>query len=172
MRRRLDKREVRNSKFMFKSVIILDIIYIIYFLISFFTKKITLFWGLFWLFLLLISTLTLTDAIKYKSNIPYKKTNKKGILKRFFMGIIAGLHYSHFIGTYNHKTYNTQVFYPETLECYVGVSFAFLMIVAYIILTFLLKTKIGDYAIFLLAIPIITNIFSIILNIRTSNKRI
>ncbi|GAJ22526.1 unnamed protein product [marine sediment metagenome] len=62
------------------------------------------------------------DSRKYKKNIPYIQIKKKRKnANKFFVGLLAGLHYLFFIGTYNHKKYNTQVEHPETLECHVAV---------------------------------------------------
>ena len=58
---------------------------------------------------------------KYSKNIPYNPSKKKkSISSRVYLGILGGFHYAHFIGTYNHQKYNTQVFTPETLECNVA----------------------------------------------------
>ncbi len=58
---------------------------------------------------------------KYDCNVPYRKKKiKKKILSRIFTGLLVGVHYVHFMFSYNHKKYNTQVDTPKSLECYVG----------------------------------------------------
>jgi len=58
---------------------------------------------------------------RYDCNVPYRKKKiKKNILSRIFTGLLAGVHYVHFMFSYNHKKYNTQVDIPKSLECYVG----------------------------------------------------
>lgn len=99
---------------------------------------------------------------KYKKNTPYiQSKKKKSLLSRIKLGILAGIHYSHFIGTYNHKKYNTQVFTPETLECDIGGSLAAILIIIYPILAYYLQSIYGDIYLFILTIPIITNLISI-----------
>jgi hypothetical protein len=107
---------------------------------------------------------------KYNKNIPYKESKKeKNISKRILKGISAGMHYSHFIGTYDHKKYNTQVFTPKTLECYIGGSLATLILFVYPILAFNLSNNFGPIWLVLLVIPVASNIISIILD---KNRRV
>lgn len=114
----------------------------------------------FLIFIVIISFFLSSDWKKYKKNTPYTPTKKKNTFHRIILGLIAGIHYSHFIGTYNHKKYNTQVFTPETLECYIGGSFAAILYLAYFAIADYFKTFIGIYGLSVLLIPIITNIVS------------
>jgi len=99
---------------------------------------------------------------KYKKNLPYSPSKKKeNIIKRIYLGILAGIHYILFIGTYNHKKYNTQVFYPTTLECYLGNLSGLVMEAIIIILFIIAKFKFGEIANLILLIPIITNLISL-----------
>ena len=115
--------------------------------------------------LVLVSLIYRYEAKKYKRNNPYNSPKKK---KRFFhrlkLGILAGIHYSHFVGTYNHKRYNTQVFTPKTFECYLGGSIAGLIIGVYLFLSFYLYLRIGIFGSLIIFIPIISNIISIIID--------
>jgi len=82
--------------------------------------------------IILISLLS-RDWRKYNQNTPYTPTKiKRNILARIALGIKAGFHYLHFIETYDHKKYNTQVFTPKTLECYIGVLFAVIFWITYL----------------------------------------
>ena len=98
-----------------------------------------------------------------KKNFPYKKyNNKKSILQRVMLGILAGWHYQFFIGNYNHKKYNTQVWYPETLECYFGNISQLIIFILYVFIAVKIYTTNLYYAIAFMLIPIITNIISLI----------
>lgn len=102
------------------------------------------------------------DFIKYNQNIPYKPNKKKRkLFLRIYLGFTAGIHYVNFIGTYNHKKYNTQVYSPKTLECYLANLSAFLFLIAYIIVSWQLYSNFGSIALSFLAIPIILNSISI-----------
>ena len=107
-------------------------------------------------FVLLIG---IKESFQYNKNIPYQKTKgKKNFIKRIFIGLLAGLHYSHMIFTYNHKKYNTQVFYPETIECYFGLSWA-VFLCLYGLVAYLVSSNFEGYWYFLVLIfPVITNI--------------
>jgi CDP-diglyceride synthetase len=123
----------------------------------------------FWIYIIFMFFIIRIEFKKYNKNIPYKESKKeKNISKRILKGILAGIHYSHFIGTYDHKKYNTQVFTPKTLECYIGGSLAALVLFVYPILAFNLSNKFGYSWLIILVIPIISNIVSIILNKRTN----
>mgnify|MGYP001601631642 CR=1 FL=1 len=99
---------------------------------------------------------------KYEHNFPYKQyKSKKNILERALLGLLAGLHYTFFIGTYNHKKYNTQVFYPETLECVFGNISQGAILIGYLFLFAKLFGIMGWYSLFLTIIPIITNLISL-----------
>ena len=102
------------------------------------------------------------DSKKYKKNNPYAPIKNKNLFYRILLGLMAGIHYFHFVGTYNHKKYNTQVFTPETLECYLGVFFATILWVVYLALVWYLKDAVGMFSLSILLIPIITNIISFI----------
>lgn len=97
-----------------------------------------------------------------KNNFPYKPyKSKKKIGGRIFLGLLAGIHYLFFIGSYNHKKYNTQVHYPETFECFFGNISQLIMLVAYIFIAVELS-KINLYiSLIFISIPIITNIISL-----------
>ena len=104
---------------------------------------------------------------KYKKNFPYKPyKSKKKIGKRILIGLLAGIHYLFFIWTYNHKKYNTQVDYPETLECYFGNVSQLIILLIYLFVSAKLFQVIGYYSLFFMAIPIVTNIINIIKNIK------
>lgn len=114
---------------------------------------------------ILISLIIRYDVKKYKINTPYVLPKKKNpFLKRLSLGIMAGIHYSHFIGTYNHKKYNTQAFTPKTLECYIGVASSVLITIVYIGLAWYLGRLFGAVGLLILAIPIILNLISIYLD--------
>ena len=81
--------------------------------------------------------------------------------REFFLGILAGFHYVHFIETYNHEKYNTQVFTPETLECYVGVFSSFILFTAYLVVAWYFESLFGNFGLLVLLIPILTNSISI-----------
>ncbi len=102
------------------------------------------------------------DSKKYKKNIPYSFVKNKKSFQRVLLGLMAGIHYFHFVGTYNHQKYNTQVFTPKTLECHVGVYFAIILWIAYLFLVWYLKSLIGMFSLFILLIPLLTNIISFI----------
>jgi|GEM_PF-1541210 len=115
------------------------------------------------IYLIIVSLFSLYDSTRYEENTPYKPSKKKeSLISRIILGIKAGFHYSQFIGTYDHKKYNTQVHYPTTLECYIGGIFAIVFEVAYIILALGLKEIFGNFSLIILVIPIITNLISII----------
>ncbi|OIO41383.1 hypothetical protein COT60_03195 [Candidatus Pacearchaeota archaeon CG09_land_8_20_14_0_10_30_9] len=102
------------------------------------------------------------EFTKYKKNTPYNPAKKKNnLINRFFLGILGGIHYSHFIGTYSHKKYNTQVFTPETFECYVAGSVAGLFLIGYPIVAWYLSQVIGIIGFSIMLIPIILNLISI-----------
>ncbi len=102
---------------------------------------------------------------KYKKNFPYKPyKSKKNIGERILIGLLAGLHFLFYIGSYDHKKYNTQVFYPETIECVFGNISQFLIWAAFIFIEINLFESFGYYSLFFMIIPIITNIISIIRN--------
>ena len=102
---------------------------------------------------------------KYKENFPYKPyKSKKKISERILIGFLAGVHYTFFIGSYNHKKYNTQVNYPETIECVFGNISQMIIIIIYLVLSVSLFNIIKYYSLFFMAIPIITNIINIAIN--------
>ncbi len=99
---------------------------------------------------------------KYKENFPYEPyKSKNNIGKRILIGLWAGAHYLFFIGSYNHKEYNTQVFYPETLECVFGNISQAIIFFAYIFIAINLFELFGYYSLFFMVIPIITNLISL-----------
>ncbi len=99
---------------------------------------------------------------KYKKNTPYNFVKKRGnLINRFFLGIFGGIHYAHFIGTYNHKKYNTQVFTPKIFECFVAGGVAGLFLIGYPISVWYLFQAIGIIGFSIMFIPIILNIISI-----------
>ncbi len=97
-----------------------------------------------------------------KKNFPYKPyKSKKKIKERIWLGLIAGFHYLFFIGSYNHKKYNTQTWYPETIECVFGNISQLIILIAYIFIAVMLS-KINLYSsLAFMLIPIITNIISL-----------
>ena len=102
---------------------------------------------------------------KYKKNFPYKPyTSKKGIGKRILIGLWAGLHYLFFIGSYNHKKYNTQAWYPETIECIFGNVSQIVILVLYLAVGVNIFKVVGYYSLIFMAIPVLTNIISIKIN--------
>lgn len=116
-----------------------------------------------WLFFFINYVVIISHERKYgRKNFPYKKyKSKKNIGERIFLGILAGGHYLFFIGNYNHKKYNTQVHYPETLECIFGNISQLIIFIFYILISVNLFELIGFYSLLFMAIPIITNIISI-----------
>lgn len=108
---------------------------------------------------------------RYKKNFPYKPyKSKKKVGERILIGILAGFHYSFFIGSYNHKKYNTQVNYPETLECVFGNISQLIILLAYFLISAILFNFIRYYFLFFIVLPIITNIISIIINKKRNKK--
>jgi len=99
---------------------------------------------------------------KYNKNFPYKPyKSKKGVIERSFIGLWAGVHYLFFIGTYDHKRYNTQTDYPETLECVFGNISQAILLFVYIFFSIKLFESFDYYSLFFMIIPIITNIISL-----------
>ncbi len=117
-------------------------------------------YGIYIIFVILTS---LYETKKYNKNVPYKIVKKEeDYSSRIILGILAGIHYSHFIGTYNHKKYNTQVFTPETLECYVGGGLAGLFYFGYPVVSWYLFKAFGLIGFSILLVPIILNLISIL----------
>ena len=115
------------------------------------------------IFMLLLLFITYIHERKYKKNNPYaKKKVNKTFYFRFLGSLLAGIHYFFVIGAYNHKKYNTQVYTPETLECYIAGSFAGILLLGYALLSYLIKIKYGNLFLLILLIPILTNIISIL----------
>lgn len=95
-------------------------------------------------------------------NYPYKPyKSKKKIGGRMLIGLLAGLHYFFFIGSYNHKRYNTQVWYPETIECFFGNVSQAIILFIYMAISINLFKLWEYYSIIFMIIPIITNVISI-----------
>ena len=103
---------------------------------------------------------------RYRENYPFKTRKNNPLNKRITSGLMAGFHYVFFIGTYSHKKYNTQVWYPETLECVIGNMVAITITVIYLIIGVYLFRSIGYYTIFFLVIPILTNTISLLIKNR------
>ena len=102
------------------------------------------------------------EFAKYNKNIPYNPAKKKkNIIQRFILGILGGIHYSHFVGTYSHKKYNTQVFTPTTFECFVAGLLAGSIIFGYPIVAGYLFQSFGIIGFSIMLIPIILNLVSI-----------
>lgn len=99
---------------------------------------------------------------RYKKNFPYKPyKSKNNIAKRILIGLLAGFHYIFYIGTYNHKRYNTQVFYPETTECFLGNVSQLIILIVYIFIAIKLFEFFEYYSLIFLIIPIIINLISL-----------
>ena len=97
-----------------------------------------------------------------RKNFPYKPyKSKKSILNRILLGFLAGFHYFFFIGSYDHKKYNTQVWHPETLECYFGNISQLIVIFIYGFIAFKLLELNLYYSISFMFIPILTNLISL-----------
>ena len=102
---------------------------------------------------------------KYEKNSPYRPHRyKRGLGSRIWIGLIAGVHYLFFIGSYDHKKYNTQVWYPETFECVFGNISELVAMIGYIFISIKLFQIFGYYSIIFMVIPLVTNIASIIKN--------
>ena len=100
---------------------------------------------------------------KYKKNFPYKPyKSKEKIGRRILIGLLAGIHYLFFIGNYNHKKYNTQTSYPETIECVFGNISQMVILFVYLFISAVLFRIVGYYSFFFMAVPIISNVISII----------
>ena len=115
-----------------------------------------------------IGGIYLYESKKYKKNIPYTSPKKKNnLFYRLSLGLLAGVHYSHFVGTYNHKKYNTQVFFPTTLECNIGGSLAgIILFILYPFLSLYLSQLVGLFGFLILLVPIVLNLISIFLDIK------
>ncbi len=98
---------------------------------------------------------------KYKKNRIHKIRRRESFLKSVFVGLLAGFHYLFFIGTYNHKKYNTQVFYPESLECWMGNLSQAIIFIIYINFTRFMFPLISYYTIIFLLIPLGINFYSL-----------
>jgi len=97
-----------------------------------------------------------------KKNFPYKSYKSKNkTSKRIFLGLLAGVHYLFFIGSYNHKKYNTQVWYPETIECIFGNISQGIIFLAYIFISVELFKVAHFISVLFMAFPIITNLISL-----------
>ncbi len=113
-------------------------------------------------YLFLFVLISRYELKKYKKNNPYTPPKKKGkFFRRFFLGIIGGLYYSHFIGTYNHKKYNTQVFTPKTFECHVAGTLAGVFVAGYVVASLFLFKFFGIIGFSILLVPIVLNLISI-----------
>ena len=109
---------------------------------------------------------------KYKKNFPYKPyKSKEKIMKRILIGMLAGLHYFLFIGSYNHKKYNTQVRYPETLECiFESISLAIILFV-YLLISVIIFKIVGYYALLFMVTPMIITTIKYAHPLLPNNKR-
>lgn len=121
--------------------------------------------GIAFLFFIINYLIIFIHEIRYKKNFPYKPyKSKKKIGKRILIGLLAGVHYIFFIWSYNHKKYNTQVNYPETIECVFGNISQVIILIIYLFISASLFKIIKYYSLFFMAIPIITNIINIMIN--------
>ena len=125
-------------------------------------KNLLVYIGIPFLFFLINFFLIHLTEQEFTENYPFKNKKKRSSLEKFNLGMIAGFHYLFFIGTYSHKKYNTQVFYPETTECYWGNVSQLLILVLYIALAIWFYLLVGAYYILFLIIPIVTNIISLL----------
>ena len=116
------------------------------------------------LFLYLVNfAVIFSQERKYEHNQPYKPyKSRKSFLSRAITGFVGGFNYFFYIGGYNHKKYNTQVWYPVTMESLFGSLAEFIMMLAYFILATKLYSSLGYYTLLIFLIPIVTNIISII----------
>jgi len=121
-------------------------------------------------FIIMIGFLAITGIIlllherKYKTNNPFKSSKKNKLGKRILLGLFAGFHYLFFLGTYSHKYYNTQIWYPETLECIFGNISESILFDILLLLNILIIKFLGIYcAVALAALLIIINIISLII---------
>lgn len=103
---------------------------------------------------------------KYKKNYPFKNKEKNTIGKKISLGLLAGFHFFFFIGSYSHKKYNTQVWYPETTECFFGNISQIIILILYILIEVYFFNIIRYYSIIFLLIPIITNMISLMIRKR------
>ena len=144
-------------------VIVIPIFFLFIILVEEFVKANLLFFvAIFLLFFINYGIIYLHERKYGRKNFPYKPyKSKKKIWKRILIGLLAGLHYLFFIGSYNHKDYNTQVWYPETIECYFGNISQAIIFSADIFISIKLFEFLGYYSLFFMIIPIITNIISI-----------
>ena len=115
------------------------------------------FWPILFFLLTFAFFLGGVERWKYKENNPYKRRKiKKSVFKRILTGLFAGVHYVHAIFTYNHRKYNTQVFYPETLECYIGMVWVIILLL-YGYMAYLVSLFYGFLFLIVLFILILTN---------------
>lgn len=98
---------------------------------------------------------------KYKKNQIHKIRKNKYFIKRAILGLFAGIHYLFFIGTYSHKKYNTQVFYPESIECWFGNLSQLLVFLIYLLVSIFIFEIISYYVIIIFAIPLIISFYSL-----------
>ncbi|MCK4647629.1 hypothetical protein KAT24_01725 [Candidatus Pacearchaeota archaeon] len=119
--------------------------------------------GIAFLFFLVNYLIIFLHERKYKKNFPYKPYKSKNkIGKRILLGLWAGVHYLFYIGNYNHRKYNTQTWYPEKIECVFGNISQMMLLLIYLFISAILFKIVEYYSLFFMAIPVITNIISII----------
>jgi len=152
-----------KTKGLLRDVAAIMIFLILIIIFNYFILNNSLAFGVAFLFFGVNYAIILSHENKYgRENFPYKPyKSKKKIGERILIGLLAGLHYIFFIGNYNHKKYNTQIWYPKTLECYFGNVSQMIILIAYLFISVNLFRILGYYSLFFMIIPIITNIVSL-----------
>jgi len=142
-------------KFFGQIIILLGVIIIL--VISFIRKENL---GVIISFLVLLSLIIiLKENHRYTCNTPYKiKKNKKSFFERALIGLLAGIHYVHFMFSYSHEKYNTQVDSPTTVECYFG-WFWMVLLILYGFISYLININFeGNWYLIPLVILLFTNL--------------
>ena len=130
---------------------------------KFVLKNLKILMIIFFFFLMNYIIIIIHERKYSKGNFPYKPYKSKNkLVKKILLGFLAGIHYSFYIGNYNHKKYNTQIWYPETLECFFGNISQLIILILYTIIAFNLLKINWIFSLIFMIIPIITNIISIL----------
>lgn len=144
-----------NLKFIIQIISLFVLLFVIF---SFIVKNEELLAIVFFL-IFFVLVIAIKEDRRYDCNVPYKmKKIKKSFFQRALTGLAGGVHYVHFMFTYNHEKYNTQVDTPDTLECYFG-WFWGVLIFMYGYFSYLVSVNFeGYWYLIVLAIPIFTNV--------------
>ena len=144
-----------------RSLIFISLIILFFYItkINLVENKVSLLIG-FFMFFALYLPIYLNEK-KYEKNRLHKIRKNKPFIKRSILGLLAGIHYLFFIGTYSHKKYNTQVFYPESIECWFGNLSQLLVFLIYLLVSIFIFKILSYYVVIVFAIPLIISFYSL-----------